>query len=276
MSLSLITAFYLILAPPGPLPPADAALPPSVLDSGYRQMYNLQFDDAHRTFRGWEQSHPQDPLGPASDAAAYLFAEFDRLGVLQSQLFTDDEAFKSRHRVRPDPASKQGFESDLDSTERIANSVLARDPHDRNALFAQVLDLGLRADYLALIERRDLSSLSYTKRAGVMAQRLITIDPSCYDAYMAVGIENYILGLSSAPVRWILRIYGAETDKNQGIQQLRLAAEKGHYLLPFARLLLAVAALRDHDRDRAREILAGLARDYPNNQLYARELARLQ
>lgn len=276
MCLHLFSALCLILASPEALPPADAALVPPVLDSGYHQMYNLQFNDAHRTFRGWEESHPQDPLGPASDAAAYLFAEFDRLGVLESQLFTDDKAFESRRRVRPDPTSKRGFESDLKSSERLANSVLARNPDDQNALFAEVLDLGLRADYLALIERRDLSSLSYTKRAGVMAQRLLAIDPSCYDAYMAVGAENYILGLSSSPVRWVLRLYGAETDKAQGIQQLRLAAEKGHYLLPFARLLLAVAALRDHDRGHAREILSGLARDYPNNRLYARELARLQ
>lgn len=276
MGLHLLPALCLILASPEALPPADAALPPSVLDSGYHQMYNLQFNDAHRTFRGWEESHPQDPLGPASDAAAYLFAEFDRLGVLQSQFFTDDKMFESRHRVKPDPESERAFESDLDNSERLANSILARDPRDRNALFAKVLGLGLRADYLALIERRDLTSLGYTKRAGVLAQRLLAVDPSCYDAYMAVGAENYILGLSSSPVRWVLRLYGAETDKAEGIQQLRLAAEKGHYLLPFARLLLAVAALRDHDRAGAREILAGLAHDYPNNQLYARELARLQ
>jgi hypothetical protein len=276
MCLSFISALCLIVASSGPLPPADATLPPSILDSGYRQMYNLQFDEAHRTFSQWEQAHPDDPLGPASDAAAYLFAEFDRLGVLQSQLFTDNSAFESRHRVKPDPVSKHGFESDLESSERLANRVLALDPRDRNALFAEVLGLGLRADYLALIERRDLTSLGYTKRAGLMAQRLLDVDPSCYDAYMAVGAENYLLGLNSSPVRWVLRMYGAQTDKNQGIQQLRLAAERGHYLLPFARLLLAVAALRDHDRGHAREILAGLARDYPNNQLYARELARLQ
>jgi len=276
MGLHLLPALCLILASPEALPPADAAVPPSVLDSGYHQMYNLQFNDAHRTFRGWEESHPQDPLGPASDAAAYLFAEFDRLGVLQSELFTDDKAFEGRHRVKPDPESERAFESDLDSSQRLADSILARDPRDRNALFAKVLALGLRADYLALIERRDLTSLSYTKRAGVLAQRLLAVDPSCYDAYMAVGAENYILGLSSSPVRWVLRLYGAQTDKAEGIQQLRLAAEKGHYLLPFARLLLAVAALRDHDPARAREILAGLAHDYPNNQLYARELARLR
>src|SRR5690348_2256325 len=62
----------------------------SLLDSGYRDMYNLQFEEAHHAFAKWQKQHPQDPLGPASDAAAYLFAEFNRLHVLEFELFTDD------------------------------------------------------------------------------------------------------------------------------------------------------------------------------------------
>ena len=104
----------------------------------------------------------------------------------------------------------------------------------------------------------------------------MAINPSYYDAYLAVGVENYILGLKPAPVRWLLRVYGAQTDKDLGIEKLRLVAAKGHYLLPFARLLLAVAALRDKNRNQARDLLAGLAREFPHNKLYQRELDRLQ
>jgi hypothetical protein len=72
-----------------------------------------------------------------------------------------------------------------------------------------------------------------------------------------------------------LRLAGGETDRKLGIEKLRLAAQKGHYLAPFARLLLAVAALRDHDKERARELLAALAHEFPKNPLYARELEGL-
>jgi hypothetical protein len=239
-------------------------------------MYNLQFEEAHRSFSEWEQLHPDDPLGPASDAAAYLFSELERLGVLRWKLFLDDEKFKQGRRLAPDPATRQAFDKALARSEQVADGVLARSPQDGNALLAKIMDLGLRSDYLALIEKRYLASLGYTKRAGILAEKLLAIDPSYYDAYLAVGIENYILGLKPAPVRWLLRIYGAETDKDQGIDRLRLAAEKGHYLRPFAQLLLAVAALRDKDQNQARELLAGLAREYPNNALYQRELDRLQ
>ncbi len=112
-------------------------------------------------------------------------------------------------------------------------------------MFSVVLANGLRGDYTALIEKRNLASLTYMKTSRVTAEKLLAVDPTCYDAYLAVGVENYLLGVNSAPVRWILRMTGSETDKQQGIDRLRLTAEKGQYLAPFARLLLAVAALRD-------------------------------
>ena len=126
------------------------------------------------------------------------------------------------------------------------------------------------------MEKHDLASLAYTKRAGLLAEKLLAADPTCYDAYLATGVENYILGLNPAPVRWLLRLYGAQTDKERGIENLRLTATKGHYLMPFARLLLAVAALRDKNRNQAKELLQNLAQEFPNNQLYRRELLRLQ
>ena len=41
-------------------------IPATQLDAGYRHMYNLQFDEAHKAFQNWQQEHPDDPLGPVS------------------------------------------------------------------------------------------------------------------------------------------------------------------------------------------------------------------
>src|SRR5579885_3301118 len=90
----------------GGLSPTTA---PASLDNSYRQMYNLEFADAHNTLRAWEAAHPGDPMGPVSDAAAYLFAEFDRLHILQSELFTDDTGFKARAKPKADQNAKQAF-----------------------------------------------------------------------------------------------------------------------------------------------------------------------
>ena len=250
--------------------------PPTLLDDGFRDMYNLDFARAHDAFHQWEQTHPDDPMGPASDAAAYLFHEFDRLRVLEMQLFVDDSNFENRSKLLPDPQTKQGFEADLAKGNQLADRVLARDPNNADALFANTLILGLRGDYTSLIEKRDFAALGYLKAGRALAEKLLAAHPTYYDAYIAVGVENYLLSLKPAPVRWVLRITGAQTDHAAGIEKLRITAEKGHYLLPYARLLLAVAALRDGNRDNARQLLSGLAREFPGNHLYALELAKIQ
>ena len=65
---------------------------------------------------------------------------------------------------------------------------------------------------------------------------------------------------------------GAKADKQTGLERLRLTAERGHCLLPYARLLLAVAALRDNDVITARRTLTWLWTEFPANQLYGEEL----
>ena len=249
---------------------------PVSLEAGYRDMYNLQFDDAHRVFHMWEQDHPQDPLAPVSDAAAYLFSEFDRLHILESELFTDDAKFEGRSKLSPDPKVKQAFLDSLNRGQAVADQILAKDANNADALFAEVMVLGLKGDYAALVEKRDMAGLSYLKSGRAMAEKLLGQNPTYYDAYLAVGVENYLLSLRSAPMRWLLRMTGAQTDREAGLQKLRITAEKGHYLLPYARLLLAVAAIRDHKPEQARSILEDLSRQFPANRLYARELAKLQ
>jgi len=252
---------------------ATAELPS--LEAGYRQMYNLDFEGAHETFAAWEQIHPEEPLGPVSNAAAYLFAEFDRMHILESELFVDNAKFEKRTGFSPDPKVREAFEMELHRGEQAANRNLQRSPGDTKAIFAKVMVGGLRGDYMALVEKRNLAALSTIKSSRALAEKLLSQDPSYYDAYLAVGVENYLLSVNPAPVRWFLRLTGAQTDKQEGIAKLRLTAQRGHYLAPYARLLLAVAALRDHDWIQARSLLSGLADEFPNNPLYRRELARI-
>jgi hypothetical protein len=244
------------------------------LEEGFRNLYNLSFAAGHNQFETWETTHPDDPTGPVYDAAAYLFSEFHRLNVLQSEFFTNDETFESR-KLKPDPEVKRKFEAALDHSRRLADARLKTNPDDEVALFAAVMRLGLHADYLSLLEHRDLDALKETKQGRELAERLVAEHPDCYDAYIAIGVENYLLSLKPAPVRWFLHFAGAQTDKETGIAKLKLTAKGGHYLQPYAELLLAVAALRDKNEAEAKRLLADLSRRFPGNSLYRLELAKL-
>jgi hypothetical protein len=246
------------------------------VESGFRQMYNLDFGEAHKTFAAWERDHPKDPMGTVSNAAAYLFAEFDRLNILHSEFFVEDSMFRHRPKVTADPAVRKAFDDEISKTQQLSDAILASSPRDTDAMFVKIMALGLRADFVALIDRHYLDSLNVLKSSRATAEQLLKIEPAYYDAYLAVGVENYMLSLKAAPIRWFLQLNGAETDRDRGIQNLRLTADKGHYLSPYARLLLAVAALRNKDKAQARDILGKLVSEFPRNRLYSEELARLQ
>jgi hypothetical protein len=93
---------------------------------------------------------------------------------------------------------------------------------------------------------------------------------------LATGFSKYIIGSMAAPVRWLMRMGGLPGDKQAGIADLQLTAQHGHYLAPFARILLAIAYVRDKNKPRALELLASLRSEFPGNTLFPREIARLQ
>ncbi len=256
-------------------PAVDSVASGISLDQGFRLLYNLDFTSAHQLFLSWEQQHPDDPMGPACDAAGYLFSEFNRLGVLAAQFYADDKTFAARKELTPDPGVRDRFYAALDQADKLAHARLEKFPKDRDALFALTISSGLKADYAGLIEKRNLASLRYTKEATAWSQQLMTVDPDCYDAHLATGVSQYIIGSMAAPVRWLVRLGGISGDKQKGIVDLQLTAERGRYLAPFARILLAIAYVRDKDKSRARQLLVSLREQFPQNPLFEQEIARL-
>jgi hypothetical protein len=256
--------------------PATCA-PPEEDDiyAGWLNMYDLKFEEAHRTFANWRQAHPNDPLGPASDAAGYLFSELARLGSLESELFVDDAQFVNRRKLTPDEVMKSRFLESVTKADQLADALLQKSGNDTDALFVKSLVCGLRADYAALVKKESLTALSYTKQGRPFNDKLLSIKPDAYDAYLGLGVENYLLSLKPAAWRVLLRIAGSHIDREKGLEQLRLTSEHGHYFEPFAKLLLAVAALRSNDTAGARQILTGLHERFPHNPLYEQELNRL-
>jgi hypothetical protein len=252
-----------------------APLTGTPLNDGYYALYNLNFPAAHAHFQQWITAHPEDCLGPASDAAAYIFNEFDLLGVLDIELFADDNRFTSRQRPPVDPALKQGFNDRIAQAERLADAALQRNPKDANAYYCKAVTSGMQADWASLIDRHEYGAYRFSELASKYAKQALAINPTLYDANLAVGIENYMLSLKAAPIRWILGLAGAGTNKAEGVRLLKLTAEQGRYLAPFARLMLAVGELRDGRVQQGKAILIGLSQEFPQNTLYQRQIARL-
>jgi hypothetical protein len=271
-----VNALVILVVSIGSTVAGESNLKSEEVYSAWLQMYDLKFEEAHQTLKRWQEAHPDDCLGPASDAAAYLYSELSRLGSLEAELFVDDNRFKNRKILEPDAHAKTLFTQRVDQADRLAESTLEKSNADPRALFVKTLTNGLRADYVALIDGRGLKALSYTKLGRVYADRLLAADPLAFDAYLGSGIENYLLSLKPVALRLLLRLTGSQVDRETGLEKLRKTASQGYYLEPFAKLLLVVAALRDNNREQARSILTGLRDRFPDNELYSRELDRLK
>ena len=106
---------------------------------------------------------------------------------------------------------------------------------------------------------------------------LLEVAPDADDAYVALGAANYIIGCLPGYKRAVLWVGGVHGDKTVGMQQLSRAAasEHAHYLRPYARLMLALAALREMNTDLTRQQLQQLVMEFPENPLFAKELAKV-
>jgi hypothetical protein len=195
--------------------------------------------------------------------------------ILRSELFAADDKFIDGPPFTWDPQRRKDFDIALTGAEKLAQARLKQSKDDPRALFALTLVTGLRADDAALIAKKKFSALSYTKSANGYAERLLARSPNYYDAYIATGMGKYIIGGKAAPVRWMLRLGGLKGDQEQGVKELTLVADRGRFLMPFARILLAFDDLRHKNTAGARKKLEWLREHYPNNPLFLQEIAKL-
>ena len=238
----------------------------SELDAGFHLLYDLRPQEARAQFAVWQAAHPDDAMGNASEAASYLFEECYRQGVLTSEYFFDNKLFLGKIAIKPDREIRDAFFATDLRAQDLARLRLKIDP-EVNALFAMTLSLGMQADYASLIEKHQLESLAMIREADGFAKQLLAINPDAADAYPTLGAANYIIGSLPALKRFLLHFKGISGDKRVGLQQLQIAATRGLCLRPFAKILLALAALRQKKPEVARVQLMDLVAEFPQNPL---------
>ena len=256
-----------------PEPPSPAL---ALLDNGFADLYRLNFQGAREKFLSYQSMEPSDPLGKAAEAASYLYQEFNEKGVFTSAFFLDDDKFLGGVPGKPVENRNHDFLQVNGQARQMAQEILKSSPRDPHGLLVLTMTDGMESDYDALIEKKQLAGLSMMRRAESEAALLLSIDPNAQDAYLALGASNYVIGSLPVYKRFFLKIGGVHGDKERGIQQMQLAADHGHYLKPFAKILLALGYEREHQPQRARVLLADLTAQFPENPLFAHELALVQ
>ena len=247
----------------------------SELDAGFHLLYELKPEEARAQFAVWQAAHPEDPLGSASEAASYLFEECYRQGVLSSEFFFDNKRFLGKIAIKPDPEIRNAFFAADFRAQRLARLRLETDPDDVNALFAMTLSLGMQADYASLIEKHQLESLGMIREADKFAKKLLAVNPDAADAYLTLGAANYIIGSLSAFKRFFLHFKGISGDKRGGIQQLEIAATRRPLPAALCKNPAGDGGAAREETRRGPRSTWELVAEFPQNPLFARELAKL-
>jgi tetratricopeptide (TPR) repeat protein len=274
---SLALAFVAVSVIPGLT--ANATAGPTtnpVFNAAFQRMYNFDFPAAQSIMDRYISTAPDDPFGYTVRGAAYLYSELDRMGILQSDFFVDDNKISgSKTKLKPDPRVRDSFYTAVNKAQSLSQAALDKSPNDTSALFAMSLALGELSDYMALVEKRQVASLSFTKRAYREAKRLLSIDNSYVDAYLTTGFTEYLVGSLPVVVRWFVRFDDVQGDKAEGFRTLTTVAEKGHYLKALAKILLATGYIREKKPLEARKLLAELTQEYPENPLLKHEYQKI-
>lgn len=250
---------------------SDAVAP--FLSDGFQQLYSLNFEGARKQFTDYEKARPEDPMGKAAEAASYLFQEFNSKGVLSSEFFLADDKLLKGLSGDPEANANPDFVAANDQARQMAQDALKTNPTDTNALLVLTITDGMESDYDQIVERKQIPALSLTKQAEAEAHRLLALDPTAKDAYVALGAAHYIIGCLPGYKRAFLWFGGIHGDREKGMDEMKIAASQGGYLKPFAKILLALAYRREHEPAQARKLLTQLNEEFPSNPRFAYELS---
>jgi tetratricopeptide (TPR) repeat protein len=252
--------------------PAFTSIPE--LEQGYRLLYEQKFSEAREIFQKWADQNPTEPFGQVSIAASYLFQEFFLQRVLTSEYFLDDKRFLGGITGTPDPGRIKAFQEAVTHARSLASQRLKARARDPEALYALTLCAGMQSDADSMLLKKHYDGLKHMKEANSNAELLLRDHPEAYDVYVAPGIAYYVIGSLSSSARFVLWFGGVHGDKQLGMKQVQKTAENGHYLKPFAKILLALSARREKQNALAQKNLKELTEEFPGNEVYDTEYAK--
>jgi tetratricopeptide (TPR) repeat protein len=259
---------------PADLPDTPAFSSDPELEKGFRLLYEQKFAEARGIFEKWAAANPSQPFGQMCIAASYLFQEFYLQNVLTSDYFLDDKRFLGGIQGTPDPGRVKGFQDSIAKARAVATQRLKAHSRDPEGLYVMTLAAGMESDADSILLKRHVDALKRLKEANANAEMLLAEHPNAYDVYVAPGVANYVIGSLSSGARFMLWFGGIHGDKALGISQVQKTADGGHYLKPFAQILLALSYRREKNDAAAQKILKDLTQEFPGNAVYITEYAK--
>jgi hypothetical protein len=262
----------------------SGALPPEIMElrrAGHEALYNMESVTAVEKFEEIRRRAPYHPAGDLYLATALWLGQLNKTRRLQSGLYGSGSSFYAGADKAKEDAEGDAVDPNLDRAfrERMAQAktkalaLVARNKNDADALYFLGSYYGVMAGYEASVARRFFSAMRNGSRCVEAHEKAVKINPDYYDAYLSIGVYDYIAGSLPFGYRVMATMVGVRGNKKRGIGRLQSIIENNAPTADDARILL-VAIFRNEKRyDEALALLDLLCAKYPRSYLLKLERA---
>ena len=228
----------------------------SRVKEGIKQIYNIKFTEAEKTFRSVIADYPQHPAG------RFFIAMIDWWKIL---LDPDNESYD------------EIFFQKLEDVIYQCDQLLDKNPKDVDALFFKGGSIGFRGRLRAFRESW-LKAADDGREALPIVEEAASLDPNNMDVQLGFGIYNYYAAVipNENPLIKPLMIFFPDGDKEKGIQQLKNTAFNGKFAKYEARYFLMTLYYRYENNSIIADDYAKLLQeDFPDNPVFEKWRGRI-
>lgn len=258
--------------------PAEVNRPEPDLEAlrraGFEALYSLDYEAARRQFQRIIEARPDHPMGYLYLATTLWVEKLNQSRRLQTGFYLNP-SFYAATGERIDPERDRHFRRYIEQAMAKADALLAKRPDDVEAKYFRGAASAILGAYEASVARRFFAALRAGSRAVKDHREILARDPGFADAYLTVGIYDYIVGSLPLAVRLLAALGGFRGDRQRGLAELEHAAASGKYVADDARVLLVALYYRERRYSDALAVLETLASRYPRNYLLRSERATL-
>ena len=243
---------------------------------GNEAVYNLEYQVARQKFERLRAIAPDHPAGYVLLANNLWLETLNARRRLSASLYSAESFYaQTKAAEKVDPKRSKEFDDLINKATAVSGAALQKNPKDTEALYYQGAALGLRAGFDATVVRSFSRSIGDANDSILIQRKVIKLDAGYTDAYMSIGLYEYIIDALPFGWRLLARFAGLKGSKKNGIDHLEQVATRGRLASDDARVLLIGIYSRERRYDQALESLGILAKKYPRNYLLSVERAAM-
>jgi tetratricopeptide (TPR) repeat protein len=247
----------------------------SLVDEGFNDFYNLDYDQAIAVFEKAIARNPEQPDLHNHLAQTLIFREMYRDGALESELVSGNNSFLRRPKLNPTPEIEERILDEIGKAMALADARLKQNPRDTAAMYASGIAYGLRANYYWVVKKAWHDSLRDATAARKLHNRISELEPNNVDARLVQGLHDYVVGSLPWAYKMLGFLFGIRGDKEKGIRTVQDVARNGKQDRVEAEVFLCALYRRENMSKLAVPLVQDLIRRYPRNYLLRLELGQM-